>query len=91
MFKLQRVGGVVLAALVTAASISSGGAASAAPSTDILGSGAAGAVKDRYIVVLKDKKATAAQVATEAKAQTTAYGGAAATPTPRPCGATPRG
>ena len=74
--KLQRVGGVTLVILVAAASISSGGAASAAPTADILGAGAVGAVKDRYIVVLKDKKATAARVATEAKTLTGAYGGA---------------
>ncbi|MEU4550655.1 peptidase inhibitor I9 [Micromonospora violae] len=85
MFQLRRAGRSVTAglalAVVAAATISSGGAASAAPSDGqklprALKSADRGAIKDSYIVVLKDAKANPAEVGTSATALTKQYGGA---------------
>ncbi|WP_433652496.1 S8 family serine peptidase [Micromonospora zamorensis] len=86
MFQLRRAGRSVTAglalAVVAAATISSGGAAYAAPSdgrhkaSPTLKPADRGAIKDSYIVVLKDTKATPAAVDASAKALTKQYGGA---------------
>ncbi|MCG5436578.1 protease inhibitor I9 family protein, partial [Micromonospora foliorum] len=85
MFQLRRAGRSVTAglalAVVAAATISSGGAAYAAPSDGqklprALKSADKGAIKDSYIVVLKDTKADPAAVNASAKALTKQYGGA---------------
>ncbi|MET8356262.1 S8 family serine peptidase [Micromonospora sp. NPDC005171] len=85
MFQLRRAGRSVTAglalAVVAAATISSGGAAYAAPSDGqklprALKSADKGAIKDSYIVVLKDTKADPAAVDASAKALTKQFGGA---------------
>ncbi|MEU6073410.1 S8 family serine peptidase [Micromonospora sp. NPDC047074] len=72
--------GLALAAVATAATLSSGSAAYAAPPDDkkvagILGAADLGAIKDSYIVVFKDGKATPAEVGASATALTKRYGG----------------
>ncbi|MDQ7905308.1 S8 family peptidase [Phytohabitans sp. ZYX-F-186] len=73
--------GIALAAMATAATISSPGAAFAGPPDgekvpSILGATDKSAIKDSYIVVLKDSKAGAAKVDASAKALTRQFGGA---------------
>ncbi|MGW5560287.1 S8 family serine peptidase [Micromonospora sp. NPDC003944] len=86
MFQLRRAGRSVTAglalAVVAAATFSSGGAAYAAPSDDVqklpkaLTTADKGAIKDSYIVVLKDTKANPATVNASVKALSKQYGGA---------------
>ncbi|MEV1146308.1 S8 family serine peptidase [Micromonospora sp. NPDC049799] len=86
MFQVRRggrsvVAGLALAAVATAASMFGTGAAYAGPPDDkrvpgILGAADKGAIKDSYIVVFKDTKATPAEVGASATALTKRYGGA---------------
>ncbi|WCN82608.1 S8 family serine peptidase [Micromonospora sp. LH3U1] len=86
MFQLRRAGrsvtaGFALAVVAAAATISSGGAAYAAPSDAkklprAQSVADKGAIKDSYIVVLKDTKAKPAEVDASAKSLSTRYGGA---------------
>ena len=87
VFRLRRAGrsvlaGVAVAATVAALSVSGTGTsnASATPATHrpasiVLKTPATGAIKDSYIVVLKDTKAKASVVSASASALTKKYGG----------------
>jgi subtilisin family serine protease len=77
MRRLRRlVTGIVLTAAVSSAPVLAGTEAFAGPAQGtIQGAGVSGALKDRYIVVLRDNSGDATAVNTQAKSLTHQYGG----------------